>query len=473
MQETNNSDLAEQPVAKLLPRFAVPCVLSMLVSALYNMVEQIFIGQSVGYLGNAATNVVYPFTVIALALALLVGDGCAAQLSLSLGSGDTEHAHKCVGHGIVLTGTVGILLMIVGRIFTDPILRLFGVTQASYPYAREYMHIILPGIPFYVFSSGMNATIRADGAPGYSMAATILGAVINLILDPVAIFRLDMGVKGAAIATILGQIASCSMTALYFRRPKSVRFCASSFRLEGGLTRKLCQLGVSSFITQMAIVIIISVANNMIVLTGPASRYGADIPLSVIGIVMKVFGIVVVFSVHRLNYGVDDYRRAFAACQLVVRANIAVGGIAMLIFERYPQAVIALFGSESALYNEFAELCFHIFLGGILLTCIQKASSIFLQAIGKPAKAAILSLSRDVTGCDFFGAWHRDPVPGVWRYRDALGCAGCRRACIRTDRDTGRAGMAFHPHPGEPAGAIDAGNKTASGVWNAGCVSGR
>lgn len=399
MQETNNSDLAEQPVAKLLPRFAVPCVLSMLVSALYNMVEQIFIGQSVGYLGNAATNVVYPFTVIALALALLVGDGFAAQLSLSLGSGDTEHAHKCVGHGIVLTGTAGILLMIVGRIFTDPILRLFGVTQASYPYAREYMHIILPGIPFYVFSSGMNATIRADGAPGYSMAATILGAVINLILDPVAIFRLDMGVKGAAIATILGQIASCSMTALYFRRPKSVRFCASSFRLEGGLTRKLCQL--------------------------------------------------------------------------VVRANIAVGGIAMLIFERYPQAVIALFGSESALYNEFAELCFHIFLGGILLTCIQKASSIFLQAIGKPAKAAILSLSRDVTGCDFFGAWHRDPVPGVWRYRDALGCAGCRRACIRTDRDTGRAGMAFHPHPGEPAGAIDAGNKTASGVWNAGCVSGR
>ena len=301
MQETNNSDLAEQPVAKLLPRFAVPCVLSMLVSALYNMVEQIFIGQSVGYLGNAATNVVYPFTVIALALALLVGDGCAAQLSLSLGSGDTEHAHKCVGHGIVLTGTVGILLMIVGRIFTDPILRLFGVTQASYPYAREYMHIILPGIPFYVFSSGMNATIRADGAPGYSMAATILGAVINLILDPVAIFRLDMGVKGAAIATLLGQIASCSMTALYFRRPKSVRFCASSFRLEGGLTRKLCQLGVSSFITQMAIVIIISVANNMIVLTGPASRYGADIPLSVIGIVMKVFGIVVVFSVHRLE----------------------------------------------------------------------------------------------------------------------------------------------------------------------------
>ena len=401
MQETNNSDLAEQPVAKLLPRFAVPCVLSMLVSALYNMVEQIFIGQSVGYLGNAATNVVYPFTVIALALALLVGDGFAAQLSLSLGSGDTEHAHKCVGHGIVLTGTAGILLMIVGRIFTDPILRLFGVTQASYPYARAYMHIILPGIPFYVFSSGMNATIRADGAPGYSMAATILGAVINLILDPVAIFRLDMGVKGAAIATILGQIASCSMTALYFRRPKSVRFCASSFRLEGGLTRKLCQLGVSSFITQMAIVIIISVANNMIVLTGPASRYGADIPLSVIGIVMKVFGIVVAFSVGiavggqpiiGFNYGVGDYRRAFAACRLVVRANIAVGGIAMLIFERYPQAVIALFGSESALYNEFAELCFHIFLGGILLTCIQKASSIFLQAIGTPAKAAILSL---------------------------------------------------------------------------------
>ena len=219
MSETRqdaNAYLAAAPVGKLLLKFSIPCVLSMLVSALYNIVDQIFIGQSVGYLGNAATNVVYPFTMVALALALLVGDGSAAFLSLSLGSGDQETSHRCIGNGIVLSAVVGIVLMIIGLVFTDPILHLFGVTEACYAYAWDYMRIILLGIPFYIFTSGMNAAIRADGSPGYSMVATVLGAVINLILDPVSIFIFHMGVKGAAIATISGQIASCIMTAAYF-----------------------------------------------------------------------------------------------------------------------------------------------------------------------------------------------------------------------------------------------------------------
>lgn len=418
-----NSFLATAPLGKLLLRFSVPCVLSMLVSALYNIVDQIFIGQSVGYLGNAATNVVYPFTVIALALALLVGDGCAAQLSLSLGSGDQETGHRCIGNGIVLTLIIGFTLAAIGFLFTDPLLRLFGVTDACYDYARDYMRIILTGIPFYVFTSGMNAAIRADGSPAYSMLATVLGAVLNLILDPIAIFVFHLGVPGAAIATVVGQVASCLLTACYFRRPKSFRFQAGSFRLSPRLAGKLCQLGVSSFITQIAIVIIISVANNMIVLTGASSIYGADIPLSVVGIVMKVFGIVIAFSVGiavggqpiiGYNFGAGNYQRVFGTYKRVIAANVVVGLIATLLFELCPHTIVRLFGSESALYNEFANLCFRVFLGGILLCCVQKASSIFLQSIGRPVQATLLSLARDVVFL----------VPGVILLASRFGVTG-------------------------------------------------
>lgn len=406
MEETKtNSYLATEPISKLIIKFSVPCVLSMLVSALYNIVDQIFIGQSVGYLGNAATNVVYPFTVLALALALLIGDGSAALLSLSLGKGDSKSAGKCIGNGIILTVTVGIVVMIIGLLFTDNILTLFGATQACYTYAKDYIGIILLGIPFYVFTSGMNSAIRADGSPGYSMFATVIGAVLNLILDPVSIFILNMGVKGAAWATIIGQIVSCIITAVYFRKPKSFNFNRECFKLSYRTCRNLLQLGISSFITQMAIVIIISVSNNMIVITGGLSKFGTDIPLSVIGIVMKVFGIVIAFSVGiavggqpiaGFNYGAGNYKRVFSVYRHIIIANICVGIIAMLLFELCPQVIIRLFGSESDLYNEYAILCFRVFLGGILLCCIQKASSIFLQAIGKPVKSTVLSLSRDI-----------------------------------------------------------------------------
>lgn len=423
MNPLSNSPLATEPIGKLLLKFSIPCVLSMLVSALYNIVDQIFIGQSIGYLGNAATNVVYPFTVAALALALLIGDGSAALLSLSLGSQNKESIKKCIGNGIVLTTIAGILLTIVGMAFTDPILRMFGVTEASYVYARDYMRIILTGIPFYIFTSGMNAAIRADGAPAYSMFATVLGAIINLILDPIAIFILHLGVQGAAVATVIGQAASCIMTIMYFRKPKTFHFQKESFILSPSIVKKICQLGVSSFITQIAIVVIISVANNMIVLTGAASPYGADIPLSAVGIVMKVFGIVMAFSIGisvggqpiiGFNYGAGNHSRVFATYRLVLIANVVVGIAATLLFEFCPQVIIRLFGNENALYNEYAEMCFKIFLSGILLCCIQKASSIFLQAMDKPVLATILSLSRDIVFL----------VPGVILLSNSFGVTG-------------------------------------------------
>lgn len=397
--------LGSEKISKLLLKFSIPCILSLLVSALYNIVDQIFIGQGVGYLGNAATNVVYPLTVIALSLALLVGDGCASTLSLSLGKGDTKTAHKSVGNTIVLTIAMGIILMALGFIFQEQLLKMFGVTENSYSYAKDYMNFILLGFPFYMFSSSLNAAIRADGSPKYSMIATVIGAIINIILDPIAIYVFHAGVVGAAIATIIGQIVSALITAYYFKNAKSFKLIRESFKVDFKLAARMCSLGISSFITQISIVVVIGFMNNTLVQFGALSKYGADIPLSVMGIVMKVFGIVVSIIVGiavggqpiiGYNYGAKNYKRVRETYTYVIKAALVVGVISMLLFEFFPQYIIALFGNESALYNEFATLCFRIFLGGIVLSSVIKASAIFLQAMGKPIQSLTIAICRDI-----------------------------------------------------------------------------
>lgn len=415
--------LATEPIGKLLLKFSTPCVLSMLVSALYNIVDQIFIGQGVGYLGNAATTVVYPFTVLALAVALMIGDGCAAFFSLSLGREDHQNAHKSIGNGIILTIIASILLTVIGFLFEEQLLRVFGVTEACHEYAKEYMSVILLGIPFFMFTSAMNGAIRADGSPKYSMISTVTGAVLNLILDPIAIFVFGMGVWGAALATIIGQIVTAIMTALYFRKTKLFRLEKSSFRIRRTVLRKIIPLGVSSFIIQIAIVVIMSVANNMIGRYGPETIYGADIPLSAVGIVMKVFAIVIAFSVGvavggqpilGYNFGAGHYDRVFKTFGCILLANLVIGGVSMALFQLCPKSIIRIFGNENDLYNEYAVLCFRVFLGGIVLCCIQKAGSIFLQSIGNPVKSTVLSLSRDVV---FF-------VPGLLLLAPRFGVTG-------------------------------------------------
>lgn len=398
--------LGQTPIGKLLPRFAVPCVLSLLVSALYNIVDQIFIGQSAaGYLGNAATNVVYPFTVVALALALLVGDGAAALLSLSLGRGNEDTGRRAVGSAITLSIVIGVVLAAIGLIFMDPILLLFGATPTCYEYAAEYMQIICLGIPFYVITNGLNASIRADGSPGFAMVSTVVGAVINLICDPIAIFLLDWGVAGAAWATILGQFVTAVLSLLYFRKPKTIRLKRSDFLPHRKVLPTMAAIGLPSLIIQLAIVVIMTVANSLINVYGPQSVYGADIPLAAVGIVMKVFGIVVSIAIGiglggqpiiGYSFGAGDGKRVFKVYRAIVLSVLAVGLIATAIFQFFPQAVIALFGSGDALYNEFSALCIRIFLCGISLTCIQKASSIFLQSLGKSVQSTLLSLARDV-----------------------------------------------------------------------------
>lgn len=401
----SNAFLATEPIGKLLIKFSLPCVMSMLVSALYNIVDQVFIGRGVGYLGNAATNVVYPFTVIALAFALMIGDGSAALFSLSLGRGDTTTARKSIGNGFLLITVITAIITACGFIFKDNILTIFGVTENCYGYANDYMTVILYGIPFYMFTSALNGVIRADGSPAYAMVSTIIGAVINFILDPVAIFVLGLGVKGAAYATIIGQIVTGIMSLIYFRKPKSFKFTKSSFLPDGRVIKRLCLVGISSFIIQMAIVIVMAVANNMILKYGPDSEYGADIPLSAVGIVMKVFAIVIALVVGiavggqpivGYNYGAKNYKRVFATLRLIIIFNLSIGLISLLLFELCPQAIVNLFGNESELYNNYAKLCFRVFLSGIMLCSIQKTGSIFLQSIGKSLQSTVLSLSRDV-----------------------------------------------------------------------------
>ncbi len=398
-------DLGKDRIGKLLLRFSIPCVVSMLVNALYNIVDQVFIGQGVGYLGNAATNIVFPFTVLSLSIALLIGDGSAALFSLSKGRKDDETALKSVGNCIILAVISAIVLTAIGFIFKDSLLKLFGATDECYMYAKEYMTIILFGIPFFIIGASINGIIRADGAPKYSMIATLVGAIINLILDPIAIFVLHIGVKGAAIATIFGQIISCIIGLLYLRRGKNFKINKNSLIIDKQTVKRICLLGISSFITQISMVVIISIANNLIVKYGSMSKYGPNIPLSAVGIVMKVFGIIIAFIVGisvggqpivGYNYGAEKYDRVKKTYRLMIISNLIVGTIGFIIFQFFPDVIIKLFGNESDLYNEYARLCFKIYLSGILLCCVTKTTSIFLQAIGKSIKSMILSISRDI-----------------------------------------------------------------------------
>lgn len=404
MNTNTNQYLAEQPIGKLMLKFSIPCIMSLLVSALYNIVDQIFIGRGVGYLGNGATNVVFPITIIALAIALLIGDGCAAYLSICQGKKDEDSAHRCVGSGIGLILLCSILMTLVFYLFQEQILWGFGATENNIDYAREYFRCIVLGIPFFMFANSLNSIIRADGSPQFAMISTLIGCIINVILDPIAIFVLHWGMFGAALATITGQIVSALLALYYLFHTKSFRLRKSSFRRSGPVLKRVLPLGVSSFLTQVSIVIIMAVMNNVLVRYGAESKYGADIPLTVVGIVMKVFQIVISVVVGiaagsqpivGYNYGAGHSIRVKKIFRTMILAELCVGLAATLCFECFPLQIIAIFGSEDSLYNEFAVLAFRIYLSTISLCCIQKATSIFLQSLGKPVLSMGLSLLRD------------------------------------------------------------------------------
>ena len=406
MQNQENKFLGEEKISKLLLKFSIPCILSLLISSLYNIVDQIFIGNSnLGYLGNAATGVVYPITIIAVAFAWCFGDGASAYLSLCQGRGDTKNAHKAIGNSFLITFIISIIFVILGLLFKDQLLFLFGASSKSIDIARDYYVIILSAIPIYMLANSMNSIIRADGSPKFSMASTAVGAIINIILDPIFIFAFNLGIKGAAYATVIGQVASLVLSVFYYTRTKTFKLSKASFKMDFNILKNVIKLGFSTFITQMSIVIISLVCNIMLAKYGALSKFGFDIPIAVIGITMKVFSIVINIIVGIIlgaqpilgyNYGAGKIKRVKETFRDVVIVSFIVGIISTILFELSPEIIINIFGTNDALYMEFATLTFRIFLMLVTFTCLIKLSSIFFQAVGEPLKSAIVSLTRDI-----------------------------------------------------------------------------
>lgn len=397
--------LGTDKISKLIIMFSVPSIISMVVNALYNIVDQIFIGQGVGYLGNGATNVVMPMTVIVLAFALLVGDGAASYLSLKLGEGNSVDAAKGIGNAITSTVLIGIVLCIIFNIFLQPLCILFGATEGNLPYAMDYGRIISFGVVFASISAGMSGIIRADGKPKYTMAGLLVGCIVNIILDPIFIFVFHWGVKGAALATITGQLINALIYVAYIGKIKSVKLDKSSFIFSKNVLTKVCSLGVSSFITQIALVIIMAVSNNILVAYGAKSIYGSDIPLTTMGITMKVNQIITAVIIGLstgaqpiigYNYGCGQKDRVKETYRIVLVVATLFLILAFCIFQFAPMSIIKLFGSESDLYNEFAVKCFRIYLLVCPLNGLQMVSGVLFQAIGKPVQATVLSLSRQI-----------------------------------------------------------------------------
>lgn len=410
-QSENSQFLGTEKLSKLMLRFSIPCVLSLLVSALYNIVDQIFIGNSeLSALGNAATGVVFPIFIIAQAFAWCFGDGCAAYLNICQGKKDTQSAHKAIGTGMIITLSASVILMAVFFPLKTQLLSLFGASENSIGMAVEYFNIILLFFPVYMLSNMMNAVVRADGSPAWSMASMTLGAIVNIILDPIFIFGLHWGMRGAALATVIGQSVSFIISLIYFFRPKTFRLTVQSFIPDLSAFSGALKLGTSSFITQMTIVIISLVCNIMLAKYGAMSQYGVDIPIAIIGIESKVFTVVINLVVGIVlgcqpiigyNMGAKNYDRVKKLYKSILMCTIIIGVVSTLLFELAPRAVVGIFGTPTNIPNPedywiFAEKTFRIFLSLVTFTCMIKMTSIFFQAVGKPVQAVISSMIRDI-----------------------------------------------------------------------------
>lgn len=398
--------LGYEKLSRLLKGYAIPSVVAMLVSSLYNIVDQIFIGQGVGYLGNAATNVSYPLTTICLSIALLIGIGSASQFSLQLGAKEEENAARTVGTAVAMMIASGILYFILIEIFLHPLLNIFGATADVIPYAESYTRITAVGMPLLIVMNGMSNLARADGSPKYSMACMLTGALINTILDPIFIFVFDMGVAGAAWATVLGQVASFAMALNYIRKFKHVRLKKEYFRLKWKEGLIIASLGMSNSLTQLALTFVQIVLNNSLKYYGAQSIYGSEIPLASCGIVMKTNAILlaVIIGISQgsqpiigFNYGAKQYERVRGIYKLAITCDLVISAVGFLLFQLCPGQIVAVFGSvDDALYYEFAIKFMRIFLFMVIINGVQMLSSNFFAAIGKPMKGALLSLTRQV-----------------------------------------------------------------------------
>ena len=414
--ERSNQFLGTERINKLMRQYAVPCIISLLVGALYNIVDQIFIANAdyLGSYGNAANTVVFPLTVVALAVAVMIGDGCCAFVSISLGRGEGDTAKRSVGNSIIMSIVSSLVLTAVYLVFQTQIISMFGgtVNEETFRYSREYFFYITLGIPFYMFGQAMNPVIRADGNPKFAMVSTLAGAVTNIILDPVFIFCFRWGMMGAAVATVIGQILTAVLSVWYILHMKIIKPRGKDFRLSRRICGRTLLLGITSFLSQLSLVAAMAAINNMI------RKYGAmdeifgqpqyeQIPMAVVGIVMKFFQIVISIVVGMaagcipivgFNKGAGKNSRVRELFTKLLIAEAAVGAVAFLLVECFPKQLIMIFGAanESSYYTEFAVRAFCIYLCMIILACINKACFIFLQAMGKAAASTMLSMIREV-----------------------------------------------------------------------------
>ena len=416
MEQKSNAFLENEKLSVLMRKYSLHCIISLVVATLYNIVDQIFIANAdyLGSYGNAANTVVFPLTVVALAIAVMIGDGACAFVSISLGADRKEDAHRSIGNAILLCLGSSLILTALYLLAMEPILTFFGgrVNAETYACAKEYFFWIALGVPFYMFGQAMNPIIRSDGSPRFAMVSTVAGAVTNIILDPVFIFPLKMGMMGAAVATVAGQILTAGLAVWYLFHMKAVKLEKRSFVLKGRLIRRFLLLGITSFLSQISLVISMAAVQNMV------TRYGAldpvfgqaeyaQIPLAMLGIVMKFFQIAISISVGLAagcipvvgyNIGAGRKDRAKRLFTMLLGWEAAVGLIALLIVELMPRQLIAIFGAgnESAYYTAFAVRCYRIYLCMMVPAMVNKGTFIYLQALGKAGPSMLLSMVREI-----------------------------------------------------------------------------
>ena len=413
---TGNQFLETERIGKLMKQYAIPCIISLLVGALYNIVDQIFIANAsyLGSYGNAANTVVFPLTVVALAIAVMVGDGCCAFVSMALGRSEMDKAKRSVGNAVIMILEGSLVLTVVYLIFADGIIAMFGgtVNKETFHYSQEYFFYITLGIPFYMFGQAMNPIIRADGNPKFAMFSTLAGAAINIVLDPIFIFVCKWGMMGAAVATVIGQIATAGLAVWYLLHMKIVKPASTDYVLKKNICGRTLILGITSFLSQISLVAAMAAINNMLRKYGALDMiFGqeqyAQIPMAVVGIVMKFFQIVISVVVGMAagcipiigyNMGAEKKMRVRELFTKLLLAEALVGLVALVLAEGFPRQLIAIFGAanESSYYTDFAIKAFRIYLCLMVLACVNKACFIFLQAVGKALASTLLSMFREV-----------------------------------------------------------------------------
>lgn len=407
----NNNSLAmfeSEPIGKLMLKFSLPAIASMVVNSIYNIVDQIFIGQGVGMYGNAATNLTFPLVTISMAIGTLIADGCVAYFSIKLGQKNYDDAARTMGNGITISLLAGLFITLSMELLMTQVLNLCGgtkVAEETFRYATEYARITLIGIPFVCISMTVSSIIRAQGNPRYAMISNISGCLLNVILDAWFVLGLGWGVAGAAWATVIGQVLNFVLAVSYIPRLKGISFKREYAIPSKNILFAFLPLGISSFFTQFGSTIVVICMNNLTVKYGALSVYGPDIPLAAFGIVMKVNSIIISVMVGLgigsqpivgYNYGAQNYKRVRSTYLRTIIVGLIVGFIGWACFQLFTQSIINIFGQENELYNDFALKCFHIFLAAIFLVGFLTPSSIFFQSIGKPTKAMICTLTRQL-----------------------------------------------------------------------------